>query len=736
MLNNIPQSEDSPSIENSDGPISIQIVSTDSSIEPVKESEPSPKLPTVSKVHIKLDEERRSSSEEDEMTVNIYNVTKSVVTLEKTNQVTVEKASVVTVEKANHVTVEKTSEVIVEKTSQVTAAAEMPVKVEEKKPEAPVVREITVEIEQRPQSPHWTYTLPAPPVFADSSVVDKASPTDNQKHGDKFFSDFASTDCNETVMSDNTTVISAETHIHPIIVERMSREESYIMTPTDFTKKVQDDASDKSTEIITSDVEDGYLGNGTVVTVETPNPASIEKEIVIEEFKRSRLIITRSDSFHSIGQTRNMDISPRRGPLSPPQRSTSFLSLVQSQKAEILSNKSSNDNAPYSRQKSNSELSISDSPSLQSLEVIKNILNSSRKNSLQDVKETVNDNKQQQPPPPPKPEEETAKKPSRQISEPAVEPKKPETQWRYSGPPKINLSTWNERPSSKVAIAADSDYKFGGVAATMHKYQQDVTSKRHTIHISNDRVAKEEAEKHLPKVLGVEYKKDVSPVQLRNTSSSSSSSEIVTKPTRTIINIKPRPMSVEISNSYSTLVTSTSSTSPTSVSFNRLNSNAKKFTPVVHGFKLNNIKEGGDVVSEPIVVEKKLEPPSVPAKPTFLRSTSAGDINRKAKLTVVESPPTIDETDFTQTGLRKTGLKEKILLHDKKTESIFGRVIENNHSNHIEKPTLRQMSVPVPPKPPTAPPMSFRKSAPVNFDNRNQLLDAIKNFNMDSLRHK
>ena len=825
MLNNVSPPEELPSVESSDGPISIQIVSSDNSIEHVKdETVNSSKLPAVSKVHIKHEEERRSSSD-DEMTVNIYNVTKSVVTLEKQNNVIVKEQ--ILEEKEIEV---KQFETRVEKVEPVTQAKE----------------------EVRSPSPLWTYTLPAPPVFADSSVMENVSPTDHQKNGDKFYSDFASTDCNETILSDsNTTVISAETQIHPIIVDRKPRDENFIISPKDYTKPIADDESDKSTEVITSDLEDGYLGNGKVVKAESPPPnvsppvmippsvapiivsqpvvsqtivnhsvvldpvtpstqiqsKKIEKEFIFEDFQRSRLLISRSDSFHSIGQARNYETNSKKGPLNPAQRSTSFLSLVQTQKAEALLNKSSSDNAPYSRQKSSSELSISDSPSLQSVEVLKNILNSSRKSSLQDnlVKEEqpivqrqeviveVVKKKEEIVKPhsevvksqreeiysseraePIKPQRKLEKTPDRQITESVVQAKPAETQWRYSGPPKINLSTWNERPKVEVAIAADSDYKFGGLKSTGHrdfrssseKFSETFSSsvnKRHTVHISSEPIAREEFVKEetikftKPKVLGVEYKKDVSPVIARDTPAEivnkpvilrDSSSEIVTKPSRTIINIKPRPMSMDMSNSYSTIVTSTT---PSSVSFNRLSSNVKKFTPVVHGFKLNNIKEADK--AEPItttfikkeveVSEKKSVPPNVPSKPTFLRSTSSGDINRNMKFTAVEKSLE-DETDypFSQTGLRKTGLKEKILLNDKNTKSMFGKVVEPKEESFVrsfnqESHIARSLSHPVPPKPPTAPPpMAFRKSEPVSLETRDQLFDAIKNFNKNSLRHK
>lgn len=161
---------------------------------------------------------------------------------------------------------------------------------------------------------------------------------------------------------------------------------------------------------------------------------------------------------------------------------------------------------------------------------------------------------------------------------------------------------------------------------------------------------------------------------------------------------------------------------------------------------MNNITESSDhseVVTAPVVEKKVVIPPSIPAKPSFIRSTSSGDINRNAKFSLVEESSA--DLPFSQTGLRKTGLKDKILMSDKETKSIFGRVVdpktqknvhETNREEQVERVAIRQMSMPPPPKPPTAPPpMNFRKSAPVDADTRNQLLDAIKSFNRDSLRN-
>jgi hypothetical protein len=427
-----------------------------------------------------------------------------------------------------------------------------------------------------------------------------------------------------------------------------------------------------------------------------------------------------------------------------------------------------------------------------------------------------------------------------QISAPIAEIKKPEVQMRYSysGPPKINFSTWNERPKVEVSVMNDKDYIFGGTTTTsnMPREKKDnnnyntIPSQAMLRKTDNSIIAKRDDDEvennHLPKVLGVEYKKDVyNTVELRkknviynNENENNGSSEITSSASKTVINIKPRPVTMD----YITTSSSASSSSKTSgissakqlvssnninnnnnsnvnyqnsstqfVSFNRLTTNHKKFTPIVHGFaKLDNISETRvDVKSlQPAnkittdVNEKKAEaPPIVPTKPAFLRSTSAGDINRNMKFTpatmssshfTINSSKDInsinnnnnnneyDESPFAQ-SLRRTGLIEKMLTDDKKTESIFGKVIDapkkqpshdfsdginNNYfksaEEKIEKVTFRQSHSSVPPPPPIQNKpatnfVTFRKSAPADSgDSRNDLLDAIKNFNKDSLRRK
>lgn len=85
--------------------------------------------------------------------------------------------------------------------------------------------------------------------------------------------------------------------------------------------------------------------------------------------------INRSDSFHSTRTENGPEII---NGLTP--RSSSYISLIGTQKFENRSLKTNFFDS--NRRKSSSELSIADSPSLQSLVVMKSILSNSRKNSL------------------------------------------------------------------------------------------------------------------------------------------------------------------------------------------------------------------------------------------------------------------------------------------------------------------------------------------------------------------
>ncbi|XP_054729034.1 mucin-2 [Anastrepha obliqua] len=140
-----------------------------------------------------------------------------------------------------------------------------------------------------------------------------------------------------------------------------------------------------------------------------------------------------------------------------------------------------------SRRRSSGELSIGESTSLQSPEVIKTILNS-RKNSFASnsdgeskaaagetekfVEKKMDDRTNIAPIAEiPKnfgvkenTEEKKLTSPERgvtHISE-RTKPKELPKIYRYSGPPSINFSTWNERPKVQVSIKNEGDYIFGG----------------------------------------------------------------------------------------------------------------------------------------------------------------------------------------------------------------------------------------------------------------------------------
>lgn len=505
----------------------------------------------------------------------------------------------------------------------------------EEKPIEPTKKPEQADME-RPHSPLWTYTLPAPPTFADSNktITDQVTTIGTNK----YYNDFTSTVDNETIMSDNTTIVS-DADIKPVIRERKPLDDQFIIGQTNplFQMKADDQMSKSSsgTDVITSDIEDGYQGDKMKSKMQenstkSQEPKKMEEEAIVNDFvktikenfklevkngfeqeaqvgydtinedilrkknldeentknlenirrsnnKNFSKLIVRSDSFHSIGPLHYKYSQKGKG-LGNPLRSTSFVSLINAQKAEnrLIQSQSAN---LYSKNKSSSELSISDSPSLQSLSVIKSILNnSSRKNSLQDVVSTVTNElldtqnlqrmKKESPPTSPKIDEEEKPK------------------WKYQGPPKINLTTWSERPKIEVSIKSDNDYKFGGGSSTLprgFKNQQTIQIRRIDDDIDKEITPKDPKEDHLPKVLKVEYKKNVAPppVHLREISQNKS-----------VVNIKPRPMSMDAAKLWSqTPMSSSNYQTAQTLSFNRLQTNHSKFVPVVHGFKLNEIDE-------------------------------------------------------------------------------------------------------------------------------------------------
>lgn len=218
--------------------------------------------------------------------------------------------------------------------------------------------------------------------------------------------------------------------------------------------------------------------------------------------------IHRSDSFHSthIMQQHHSQLHSNgeyTESISLTPRSSSYISLIGTQRYENRTGKQlfGNGFSETTRQKSSSELSIADSPSLQSLVVMKSILSNSRKNNLNNVGNDVW-NKSTPEPYVDEADEQIQNQSNKDIQQPIAnassesddqsaensdeleqdttevprsssvskiksafetktdeEPKK----WTYQGPPAISLSTWGERPKSQVTIKSDNNYKFSGI---------------------------------------------------------------------------------------------------------------------------------------------------------------------------------------------------------------------------------------------------------------------------------
>lgn len=190
---------------------------------------------------------------------------------------------------------------------------------------------------------------------------------------------------------------------------------------------------------------------------------------------KQRRSVTRADSCHATMQhtvnsskQKNVDCHHKEGLNS---RCVSQLSL----------NKFHQDTHNLQRRRSSSELSIGESPSLQSLEIIKTILNARRDNfnksysdgeakstsfSIQDISsqndQSVEKATEHKPKNTAQPLKEVIQT---EFSDSAKAAKESSKTYRYSGPPSINFSTWNERPKAQVVIKNEGDYIFGGKKA-------------------------------------------------------------------------------------------------------------------------------------------------------------------------------------------------------------------------------------------------------------------------------
>ncbi|XP_053952287.1 mucin-2 [Anastrepha ludens] len=344
-----------------------------------------------------------------------------------------------------------------------------------------------------------------------------------------------------------------------------------------------------------------------------------------------------------------------------------------------------------SRRRSSGELSIGESPSLQSPEVIKTILNS-RKNSFtrnsdgeskaaageteKFVEKNMNDRTNIAPiveipknfDVKEKTEEKKLTSPERcvtHISE-RTEPKELPKIYRYSGPPSINFSTWNERPKVQVSIKNEGDYIFGGKNADC----QSVAVTTAAIEINTNSQTRNSRVSMPASVFWAERENAPPPVSPKPTTITERMG-IPEKEYRVPITVKPlRDVTVENVDQHS----QTTFRSPQEVATKTVHRKSTSITTVL----LNGDSESETNKNEAItqrtfattthtstLPRRNANRFSMPAAnivgPALLRSTSITQLEaNKPKPNQTETPA----APFGQNTLRKTGLKEIILAKE------------------------------------------------------------------------
>lgn len=516
-------------------------------------------------------------------------------------------------------------------------------------------------------------------------------------------------ECNKTSpVSDKIDVINELTQI--INCKRLET----------FTKPCNNDHSDGSKRSSLSNFHIGAYTNGNHENIKTTTIPANEQEseshvndrnIENKEPKITSAIpkqVNRSRSFHSTFANANESESIEQNNgihLSLAPRSTSFVSLVSIQKPENHNEIISTENElKKATQKSSSELSIADSPLLQSLEVMKSILSTSLNfDRMLPVEKK------------PMPTKELESHMEKKENEGKSVPENMNTQteeikstvkakaWKYEGPPAINLSTWGERPKSDVFIKSDNDYIFGGVskmAALQKRFSgihDDIETKK-TCELESCK---------LPVVRGVEYKKS-------NRTNSNSNH----KPKSTINNSIDLVDKVTIRPNYE--ISRIVPEKPFSA--DKSSSSYKVMT-------LNRISTPKPIPPKPNEKYNSLHRPhSLILQKNGISNDSISN-NEPDKLNAAERPM------FSQFTLRKTGLKEKF-LDDNNSKNLM------NHSNEgvkaVNKPILKSNPIPTAPKPqPMLKPKTLKKSVsmcPPAADPHNLLFDSIRNFNRNTLK--
>lgn len=509
--------------------------------------------------------------------------------------------------------------------------------------------------------------------------------------------------------------------------------------------------------------------------------------------------INRADSFHSTRQP-NLPADISNAPITVlTPRSSSYISLIGTQKYENRTLRSQYSDS--SNRRSSSELSIADSPSLQSLSVMKSILSNSRKNSLNSEaisaaaesslrKETeekvvlrntsitdINRSTVE-----PLAIQETILQPVKSAANvtitklntepPAAIPVAAEKKWSYQGPPAINMSTWGERPKSKISIKTDKDYKSSDTVKGNDK--PTVVNPVIRTGFKDDSITTKSPDTdRTPIIRGVVPKLVTQVPDLFDTETSNISIRRPSYEISTYITEKPQPETTSISsasitlgrvpipNRWSTIGTVRTSATNLNTSLSSSTNIAAASAVTVKSFKLadpvNNHSPLSPANNKNYAIAKDGSFDSgYKSMPPVYSELTAAKLAQTAETEATAAP-----APFSQFTLRKTGLKDKILAdstarnitkpEDQKTTTVQLRShngeAQSRYSvpvftapaklpkpiGHVSKTDVVSSSPPPPPAPAMAAP-SFRvvktqrSLPPVLVDSRDQLLEAIRSF--------
>ncbi|KAL9877665.1 uncharacterized protein ACN2A1_010456 isoform 1-T13 [Glossina fuscipes fuscipes] len=443
---------------------------------------------------------------------------------------------------------------------------------------------------------------------------------------------------------------------------------------------------------------------------------------------KQRRSISRADSFHCT--------NPKAEVSGLNNRSSSQLSLHKLEQNTVCLN----------RRRSSSELSIGESPSLQSLEVIKTILSNKRKSSITQnsddeliTKDLIN-----------------SRRPSQELQFTSLELKPKygnernlnqdikecnETKanlelvakeqpkfYKYTGPPSVNVGTWNERPKVQVAIKNEGDYIFGGKSSDALKNVMQSPKINRQTERENLKTTSSSSRPALLQRLGItehDFKVPVTVKPLKDLKTDDNITKLQRDEKRPTVEAVLRPQTQTIVNLFA------------------LPRNVNRY--------------------------------SMPAVPnnTLLRSTSITQNDKRR--TVVEEK--VVTAPFGQNTLRRTGLKEKILAKEEQrnqeqqpnvrkieTPKMNGEIrpspseipanklnlnLKKTNSMLLENPSVRggkamSSTTGSPTTIPMAPQMQIKlKSLKIESNSmatspssepKEQLLEAIRNFNKTQLK--